>query len=37
MEDKTTYKLTYFDIKGSAEKIRMAFRYYKIAFDDERI
>lgn len=36
-KESHTYKLTYFDIKGAAEKIRLAFRYYKIKFEDERI
>jgi glutathione S-transferase len=36
MEGKK-YKLTYFNGRGAAEKVRLLFAYYKIPFEDERI
>mmetsp|Transcript_21700 Transcript_21700/g.66769 ORF Transcript_21700/g.66769 Transcript_21700/m.66769 type:complete len:230 (+) Transcript_21700:901-1590(+) len=32
----TTHKLIYFDIKGKAEALRLAFAYCKIPFEDKR-
>ena len=32
-----SYKLTYFDIKGAAEKVRLAFVLNGIPFEDERL
>jgi len=32
-----TYKLTYFDIQGAAEKVRLAFVLSGVAFEDERV
>ncbi|KAK6746635.1 hypothetical protein RB195_000109 [Necator americanus] len=34
---KHTYKLHYFDIRGRAEPIRLIFQYYGIKFDDNRL
>ena len=31
------YKLTYFDLRGIAESIRLIFHYLEIPFDDVRI
>ena len=32
-----TFKLTYFNIQGAAEKVRLAFVLNEIPFEDERI
>jgi len=37
MATDTTYKLTYFDIEGKAEKIRLAFVLNGTKFEDDRI
>jgi len=34
---QTTYKLTYFDLKGKGEAIRLAFVYLGVPFEDDRV
>lgn len=37
ISNKMSYKLTYFDIQGVAEKVRLAFVLNGIPFEDDRI
>ncbi|RCN30437.1 hypothetical protein ANCCAN_23793 [Ancylostoma caninum] len=36
-DQKHSYKLHYFDIRGRGEPIRLIFEYYGVKYDDNRI